>query len=343
MSGRIGRILRGQLVASMIYIALGLCLICMPVETVNIVCKLFFGITIIVAGLYHVVIYAMERMNATILDLFSGGILVVLGAFLFTNPQVVIKLLPVLLGAYVLVDSIWTLKSAFRLKKRGRGSWKILMLGSLVFVGLGIAMIVNPFQTVRYTVMFAGWVLLCNGAVDVIFMIMVHFGMKELKKTVNDDAESANEAQADQESTRSVKESVKTSGTGTEVVEESAKNAGQGTQSVQRNMKTAVAGAEVGQKSIDVVGETAESIQKGANMAGEAAESVQKSTDTAGASMDFGRKSTDTAEESTKSVQKNMENSGENTDVVQEKISDEECEEQDENSSSGQKWRFLKK
>ena len=59
--------------------------------------------------------------------------------------------------------------------------------------------------------------------------------------------------------------------------------------------------------------------------------------------MDFGRKSTDTAEESTKSVQKNMENSGENTDVVQEKISDEECEEQDENSSSGQKWRFLKK
>lgn len=198
MSERIGRILRGQIVSSIIYIALGLCLICMPVETVNIVCKLVFGITIIIAGLYHVAIYALEKMNATVLDLFSGGILLVLGGFLFTNPQVVVKLLPILLGAFVLVDSIWTLKGAFRLKKRGRETWKALMLGSLVFIGLGIAMIVNPFQTVKYTMMFAGWVLLCNGVIDIAFMVVVRLGMKELKEAVEEAVEAANEIPADQ-------------------------------------------------------------------------------------------------------------------------------------------------
>lgn len=198
MSERIGRILRGQIVSSIIYVVLGFCLICMPVETVNIVCKLVFGITMIITGFYHVLIYAMERLNSTVLDLFSGGILIVLGTFLFTNPQVVIKLLPILLGTYVLVDSIWTLKGAFRLQKRGRGSWKFLVLGSLAFIGLGIAMIVNPFQTVKYTVIFAGWVLLCNGVVDIIFMLVVHFGMKELEKVVNEAVETANEVQADQ-------------------------------------------------------------------------------------------------------------------------------------------------
>lgn len=186
MSERIGRILRGQIVTSVIYILLGLCLVCMPVETVNIICKLVFGIIMIVAGLYHILIYVMEKLNATVLDLFSGGILLVLGGFLFFNPQVVIKLLPILLGSFVLVDSIWTLQGAFRLKKRGNGMWKVLLIGSFVFIGLGIAMIVNPFQTVKYTVMFAGWILLCNGIVDLVFMIILRKGMKELKEAVEE-------------------------------------------------------------------------------------------------------------------------------------------------------------
>lgn len=186
MSERIGRILRGQIVTSVIYILLGLCLVCMPVETVNVICKFVFGIVMIVAGLYHICIYVLEKMNATVLDLFSGGILLVLGGFLFFNPQVVIKLLPILLGAFVLIDSIWTFKGSFRLKRRGSGMWKVLLIGSLVFIGLGIAMIVNPFQTVRYTVMFAGWILLCNGVVDLVFLIILKKGMKELKEAVEE-------------------------------------------------------------------------------------------------------------------------------------------------------------
>lgn len=191
MGERIGRFLRGQIVTSVIYILLGLCLICMPVGTVNLICKLVFGIIMIVAGLYHILIYVMEKMNATVLDLFSGGILLVLGGFLFFNPQVVIKLLPILLGAFVLIDSIWTLQGAFRLKKRGDEMWKLLLAGSLIFIGLGIAMIVNPFQVVRYTIMFAGWILLCNGVVDLVFMFILKRAMKELKNAVEEAVEEA--------------------------------------------------------------------------------------------------------------------------------------------------------
>lgn len=196
MGERIGRILRGQIVTSLIYVLLGLCLICMPVESVNLICKLVFGIIMIVAGLYHVLIYVLEKMNATVLDLFSGAILVVLGGFLFFNPQVVIKLLPILLGAFVLIDSIWSLKGAFRLKKRGHGGWKILLLGSLIFIGLGIAMIINPFKVVKYTIMFAGWTLLCNGVADIVFMILIRVGMKEARhaaETVESEPEEASE------------------------------------------------------------------------------------------------------------------------------------------------------
>lgn len=181
---KINNFLKGQIVTSIIYIALGACLVFMPVSTINIICKFVFGILLIVVGLYHILIYVAEKLNSTILDLFSGGVLMVIGIFLFMNPQIVVKLLPILLGTFILVDSIWTLKGSLKLKKRGAGSWKFLLIGSVIFIGFGISLVVNPFTMVKYTVIFAGWIFLCNGVIDLIYLILLKKGLKELKQDV---------------------------------------------------------------------------------------------------------------------------------------------------------------
>lgn len=198
MGKRISDFLKGQFVTSLIYLLLGLCLILMPVESVNAICKLVFGVLLLITGLYHVALYAMEKANATVLDLFAGGILLVVGAFLFQNPQVVIRLLPVLLGTFILVDSIWTLKSAFRQKKKGIESWKLILLEALIFIGLGIAMIVYRFSTVRLTTLFSGWVLLCNGVLDLVTLLVLKFakgGKKEQAETTDDPEPSSETVQ----------------------------------------------------------------------------------------------------------------------------------------------------
>ena len=181
MLERINKILKGQIVTSVLYTVLGLCFVLMPVDTVNILCKFIFGILLILAGVYHILIYVLEKMNATLLDLLSGGMILVIGIFLFFNPQIVVKLLPVLLGTFVLVDSIWVLKGSLKLKKIGRGEWKILLVGSLVFIGLGIAMIVDPFDMVKYTMIFAGCVMLANGVTDLVFLVLMRRGVKKQK------------------------------------------------------------------------------------------------------------------------------------------------------------------
>ena len=79
---KINNFLKGQIVTSIIYIALGACLVFMPVSTVNVICKFVFGILLILVGLYHILIYVAEKLNSTIFDLFSGGVLMVLGIFL---------------------------------------------------------------------------------------------------------------------------------------------------------------------------------------------------------------------------------------------------------------------
>ena len=179
---KINNFLKGQIVTSIIYIALGACLAFMPVNTINVICKFVFGILLILVGFYHILIYILEKLNSTILDLFSGGVLMVIGIFLFMNPQIVVKLMPILLGTFILVDSIWSLKGSLKLKKRESGAWKFLLIGSLIFIGLGISLVINPFTMVKYTVIFAGWIFLCNGVVDLIYLIFLRRGLKELKQ-----------------------------------------------------------------------------------------------------------------------------------------------------------------
>ena len=184
MEEKKSKILRGQIPTSVFYILFGLCLALMPVETVNVLCKVVFGLVLIGAGVYHILIFVLEKDNSTILDLFSGVIVLVIGIFLFMNPTVVVKLLTLMLGAFILVDSIWSLKGSLKLKKRGAGSWKFLLLGSIIFIALGISLVVNPFTMVKYTVIFAGWIFLCNGVIDMIYLILLRKGLKEIKQDV---------------------------------------------------------------------------------------------------------------------------------------------------------------
>ena len=110
MEEKKSKILRGQIPTSVFYILFGLCLALMPVETVNVLCKVVFGLVLIGAGVYHILIFVLEKDNSTILDLFSGVIVLVIGIFLFMNPTVVVKLLTLMLGAFILVDSIWMMR-----------------------------------------------------------------------------------------------------------------------------------------------------------------------------------------------------------------------------------------
>lgn len=184
MKERLKKFVHGEIVSFIFYILFGLCLIFVPTHMVNVICKILFGVVLMGVGGYNIYRYVGEKASTTILDLFSGVVVFVLGAFLFFNPQVVVKLLPFLLGAFILVDSIWTLRGAFRLYKRGRKEWKLLLIGGLVFIALAVVLIINPFVKVTHTMIFAGWVFLCNGVADMVLFFLLKHGMKKADEAV---------------------------------------------------------------------------------------------------------------------------------------------------------------
>lgn len=220
MEEKKNKIFRGQLPVSVIYVLLGLCLALMPVETVNVLCKVVFGLVLIGAGLYHIFLFVFEKENATILDLFSGVIVLVIGVFLFMNPPVVIKLLTLMLGAFILVDSIWMLRGSLKLKKKGLGVWKAFLIESLIFVALGVLILMNPFSELKMTMQVSGWIFVANGGLDIIFYAILQHGLKKEEEDVKE--EDKPEKEPDKETDKETdKEIDKKADKNTEMCEES--------------------------------------------------------------------------------------------------------------------------
>ena len=125
------------------------------------------------------------------MDLLSGVVVFVLGVFLFMTPSIVIKLLPWMLSAFVLVDSLWKFKGAFLLKKGGNGAWSVLLIGSLVFIALGIVMLFGRFPKIMTLLIFSGWVLVCDGAADIVFYIIMKLGLRKIAKKAETEKEDS--------------------------------------------------------------------------------------------------------------------------------------------------------
>lgn len=179
MSKWIAKVFKSTITLGIIYLALGISMILFPIQAVNVVCKIIFGIVLICAGAYHIMLFVLEKKETTIFDLFSGVIVFVLGIFLFNNPQIVVKLLQYMLGAFILVDSLWTLLGTVKLAKKKRWEWKILLLGSLIFIGLGVIIVAYPFETLEKHIIFAGAVFVANGLEDILLFILLRMGIKK--------------------------------------------------------------------------------------------------------------------------------------------------------------------
>ena len=181
MKEKLHRFISGQLPLAVLFIILGLCLIFMPANTLNVLCKVIFGIALILSGAHHIYMHVSEKKESTVFNLFSGVITLIIGVFMFFNLQVVVRLLPWMLGAFVIVDCIWIVKAAGKLKKRQDPSYEGLYILCGICLILGIIMIVDPFSKIRTMLTFAGWMLLLKGISDIFVHRMVE---KALKKPI---------------------------------------------------------------------------------------------------------------------------------------------------------------
>lgn len=158
---------------AIILLICGLVLLLMPELTLVTITNVI-GIFIIVIGAFFLVAYFMRKELASgNNDLIKGLVIICVGLFICIKSELVVSILPVVLGIGVVLSGILKLQHAFDLKRMGFDTWVRIGLTAAINIFIGLIVILNPFSTVAWLMRLVGVGFIFSGVTDLITTIYV--------------------------------------------------------------------------------------------------------------------------------------------------------------------------
>ena len=164
--------IRNTLIAtSVLYLLFGIVMLFFPGLVITSVCYLV-GIMFLFVGLSGIVMY-MKTEIKTAFTSFTLVMSIIFGAFgvyVLLNPEAFESFLPLVMGIFLLVDSVSKLSMAFDLKKFEYQNWWQMLIVAFILLGCGLLLVFNPFEALAVSVQIIGAILIVD-AVSNIFTI----------------------------------------------------------------------------------------------------------------------------------------------------------------------------
>ncbi len=162
------------IVLSVVTMALGLVMICWPNISAVAICYLM-GAVCIVVGIYEIIRYFDLGLIGVLFryDLFLGIMSVLAGILLVLHPDGGVVILPVVLGFYIILASVFSIQISTEARHFGfSGWWGALLLGIAGAI-LGVLMILDPFRGAAALMVFTGISLLVTGVESIYTIICI--------------------------------------------------------------------------------------------------------------------------------------------------------------------------
>nr|WP_317283448.1 DUF308 domain-containing protein [uncultured Sellimonas sp.] len=158
----------GHNILPFIYLVLGLVLLIKPAELTHLFCVIL-GITALLYGGVRLFLYYQDHKEGAAfrMDLMIGVILLIIGIISLVKSEIILSILPFILGIVIVLDSIRILQHALGLRKLLFEQWWISLIMAFVLLILGIVLITNPFGSTLLFVRFLGFVLIADGCSDI--------------------------------------------------------------------------------------------------------------------------------------------------------------------------------
>lgn len=163
---------RNTLIAtSILYLICGVIMLFFPASVIKIICYLI-GVMFLFIGISGVVMYMKTELK-TAYTSFVLVMSIVFGAFgiyILLNPESFASFIPLVMGIFLLVDSITKLSAAFDLKKYEYRNWWQMLIVAFIVLGCGLLLVFKPFEMAAASVMMMGAILIVD-AISNIFTI----------------------------------------------------------------------------------------------------------------------------------------------------------------------------
>ncbi|MCQ4866283.1 HdeD family acid-resistance protein [Pseudoflavonifractor phocaeensis] len=171
------------LLASVLYIALGLVLLIWPGITSDLIC-LSFGLLLLIYGIITIISFFVHdsRLGTFRFELILGIVAAAAGLLFLIKPEFVKSVIPVVLGIYIIIDALLNLKRSLELHSLQYGRWWVILVLSLVSVALGVLILFRPGMTADVLTMVIGGVFVYNGLSDLWSIFKISRITKEYRK-----------------------------------------------------------------------------------------------------------------------------------------------------------------
>lgn len=145
-------------------IAMGVCLMIWPGTSAVAIC-MAMGILAIVYGVVRIVGYFCNDLYrlAFQFDLAVGLLSILVGAVLLLRADRVMTYLPILVGVFLLVDSVLRFQTAMDAKAFGMGKWWVILLAAILGAALGVWLLVRPGESAVDLTRLLGLALVIDG------------------------------------------------------------------------------------------------------------------------------------------------------------------------------------
>ncbi len=188
MLKKFNQIINEAIGISIIFLLLGIIFLIYPNISIQVVAYLIAFI-LIGSGIYLIGLEFTNRIIFFPMDtLFNGIISVILGTIILIYPNIFQTIIPIMLGTYFILDSIFKLKVATFLRRIDNTSWILTLLLTILSIICGIVLIANPLDSSIAIALFAGIILIVYSITGIIDMLLfkknIHDLVKEWKKNI---------------------------------------------------------------------------------------------------------------------------------------------------------------
>lgn len=172
------------MLSALLYVIMGVVLLLFP-ETTAKTLGYLIGAVAVLAGAVSMISYLLRDAHESYYrnDFVYGLVGIAVGCFVFYKVDLIISLVPFILGLLVIVSGCGKLQDVIDMKRLNYGNWAIMLAIAAVNVVLGIVLLLNPFSAAKLLFQVIGIGLIFSGVTD--GFVTFYLG-KKIKKYLKD-------------------------------------------------------------------------------------------------------------------------------------------------------------
>lgn len=172
-----------SLISSIIFVVLGLFLFIRPDATITTISYIIGGV-LLVLGIISIIRYFRSDygINALDFDLVYGVLVIIAGLYLIFNPTMLATIFPIILGIWIIVNSVTKFQYSLVLKRLEKNDWKYTLLISFLTFAWGIILLINPLESVLVITQVIGVFIIIYAVLDIIDNFILKRNEEDINK-----------------------------------------------------------------------------------------------------------------------------------------------------------------